>query len=106
MLRCLWQSFECVKRAARVFNNSELPASPLYKSIFNREPPDFNQMSSHSSPTKNYTLAGSPEWKKNHRSKPITQFSLREREFIKDSLTSEWDENFTGTRVIYVEPEG
>ena len=63
-------------------------------------------MSSRSSPTKNYTLAGSPEWQKNQRSKPITQFSLREREFIKDSLTSEWDENFTGTRVVYIEPEG
>ena len=63
-------------------------------------------MSSHPSPTNNYTLAGSPEWQKNHRSKQIGQFSFREREFIKDSLTSEWDENFTGTRVIYIEPEG
>lgn len=63
-------------------------------------------MSSHSSPTKTYTLAGSSDWQKSQRSKQITQFSLREREFIKDSLTSEWDEDFTGTRVIYIEPEG
>jgi hypothetical protein len=63
-------------------------------------------MSSRPSPTNNYTLAGSAEWQKNHRSKQISQFSLREREFIKDSLSSEWDENFTGTRVIYIEPEG
>src|SRR5436190_1852642 len=62
--------------------------------------------SSRTAPSDNYTLAGSPVWKELQRSKPITQFSLREREFIKDSLTSDWDQDFTGTRVIYVEPEG
>jgi hypothetical protein len=63
-------------------------------------------MSTHPSPSKTYTLAGSPEWQKTYRCKPITEFSLREREFIKDSLTSEWDQDFTGTRVVYIEPEG
>ena len=71
--------------------------------------PEFvrvHQMSTHSSPSKTYTLAGSPEWQKTYRCKPITEFSHREREFIKESLTSEWDQDFTGTRVIYIEPEG
>lgn len=63
-------------------------------------------MSSSSSPKKTYTLAGSPEWQKTQRCKPIKEFSPYEREFIKDALTSEWDQDFTGTRVIYIEPEG
>ena len=62
--------------------------------------------SSRSIPSNNYTLAGSPVWQELQRSKPITQFSLREREFIKDSLTSDWEQDFTGTRVMYIEPEG
>jgi hypothetical protein len=63
-------------------------------------------MSTHPCPSKTYTLAGSLEWQKTYRCKPITEFSLREREFIKESLTSEWDQDFTGTRVVYIEPEG
>jgi hypothetical protein len=62
-------------------------------------------MSSSSSPGKSYTLAGSPEWQRTEKCKPISELSHREREFIKDALTSEWEPDFTGTRVIYIEPE-
>lgn len=55
---------------------------------------------------RNYTLAGTPVWQKAQRSKHINQFSLRERTFIHDALTSEVDPNLTGSRVVYMEPEG
>lgn len=39
------------------------------------------------------------------KSRPITTFSLREREFINEALTAEVDPDLSGTKVIYVAPE-
>jgi hypothetical protein len=52
-----------------------------------------------------YTLAGTQDWQSMQKSRPITTFSLREREFIKEALTAEIDPNLSGTKVIYVAPD-
>lgn len=55
----------------------------------------------------NYTLTKPTISDKHHRLKPIQDYSTRERAFITDTLHSaERDQNITGTRVVYVEPEG
>jgi hypothetical protein len=51
-----------------------------------------------------YTLAGTQDWQSMQKSRPITTFSVREREFIKEALTAEIDPNLSGTKVIYVAP--
>lgn len=63
-------------------------------------------MNPHATSSKTYTLAGSRAWQRTHRSKQVSQYTRRERNFINDALTSEWEQNLTGTKVIYVEPEG
>jgi hypothetical protein len=68
-------------------------------------PPDRPLPPTPKKPAK-YTLAGTPDWQSmRNKSKPITTFSLRERDFIKEALTAEFDPNLTGTKVIYVAPD-
>jgi len=45
-------------------------------------------------------------WQRIQRSKPVSQFTSRERDFINESLNSKPDPNLTGTKVTYVKPEG
>ena len=45
-------------------------------------------------------------WQRIQRSKPISQFTSRERNFINESLNSKPDPNLTGTKVNYLKPEG
>src|SRR3984885_10237577 len=54
------------------------------------------------------TLGEDPfgSWQRIQRSKPVSQYSQRERDFIKEALNSELDPNLTGTKVTFVKPEG
>jgi hypothetical protein len=54
------------------------------------------------------TLGEDPfgSWQRIQRSKPVAQYTRRERDFINESLNSKPDPNLTGTKVTYLEPEG
>ena len=51
------------------------------------------------------TLIHGTSCQETHRSRPLNKFTRREKEFITEALTSEWDRDLRGTRVTYVEPE-
>src|SRR5271155_1093128 len=45
-------------------------------------------------------------WQRIQRSKPVAQFTQRERDFINEALNCELDPILTGTKVTYIKPEG
>ena len=60
------------------------------------------------SPANSNTLGEFPSasWQRIQRSKPVAEFSRRERDFINESLSIKPNPNIIGTKLTYVKPEG